>query len=338
MISYAQNCEDVILARVFDGRSDGFYVDVGAGDPVYFNVTKWFYDQGWSGLNIEPNARLFQKLLAERPRDVNLACGVGARRGEAMLFESRVPELSTFVQRRANDYRDEGQTRTVEIFPLTEIVDRYGQGRRIDFLKIDVEGWEREVLTGFDLRRFRPTVIVIEATIPQTRVRSSGDWEAILEGSDYCCVYFDGLNNFYVSRENRDLKRHFALPPNIFDDFKTDHLVQTETALAQTELALTRTQLALAQAQAELARAQASLANTNAAIMPLRRLLLDLSRTSIRKSACALRSDAYELRDGAHDEPRLNSALAEAVRILRSRKASLFHVIALNRAWLARFL
>src|SRR5438876_9312099 len=65
LISYAQNFEDVMLGRVFAGRKTGFYVDVGAADPVNLSVTKWFYDLGWSGLNIEPNRPLFERLATD---------------------------------------------------------------------------------------------------------------------------------------------------------------------------------------------------------------------------------------------------------------------------------
>src|SRR4051812_1354714 len=96
MISYAQNFEDVLLARVFSGRTVGFYVDVGAADPINLSVTKWFYDQGWCGINIEPNRILFERLAADRARDINLECGIGAASGEAPFFEPEVGELSTF--------------------------------------------------------------------------------------------------------------------------------------------------------------------------------------------------------------------------------------------------
>ena len=99
MISYAQNFEDVMLARVFGSRTDGFYVDVGAGDPVNLSVTKWFYDLGWSGINIEPNRSLFKKLSADRSRDVNLECGAGASRKHAQFMEMPIPELSSFDSR-----------------------------------------------------------------------------------------------------------------------------------------------------------------------------------------------------------------------------------------------
>src|SRR6267142_4363248 len=96
VISYAQNFEDVMLNRVFCGRNKGFYVDVGAADPITLSVTKWFYDLGWSGINIEPHPEFYQRLVAMRPKDVNLNCGAGARRGEAAFFELPVKEWSSF--------------------------------------------------------------------------------------------------------------------------------------------------------------------------------------------------------------------------------------------------
>ena len=125
MISYAQNFEDVMLARVFAGRNTGFYVDVGAADPVNLSVTKWFYDLGWSGLNIEPNKQLFERLAADRPRDINLACGVGAVATDAQFFEPDVGELSSFdsrVQNNAQSSGTPGSMRTVAVVPLTDLL------------------------------------------------------------------------------------------------------------------------------------------------------------------------------------------------------------------------
>ena len=124
MITYAQNFEDVMLGRVFRDRIDGFYVDVGAGDPVDLSVTKWFYDLGWSGINIDPNATFYQRLVAERVRDVNLSCGVGAIEGEAQYFQLPANELSSFdpdVRARAETAGLSVVSRMVEVLPLTKI-------------------------------------------------------------------------------------------------------------------------------------------------------------------------------------------------------------------------
>jgi FkbM family methyltransferase len=236
LISYAQNFEDVMLARVFAGRDNGFYVDVGAADPINLSVTKWFYDLGWSGLNIEPNKQLFDRLAADRQRDINLDCGVGATVSEAKFFEPEVGELSSFdVRVRDNAQRNgiPGSTRTVAVMPLTDLLELHCQGRDIDFLKIDVEGWESEVLKGLDLRRYRPIVILIEATVPQTKVESHMEWEPRILNADYSFVYFDGVNRFYLSNEHAEFKEHFTTPPNTFDEFETFPLVRARTDAEQ---------------------------------------------------------------------------------------------------------
>jgi len=234
VISYAQNFEDVMLARLFSGRTDGFYVDVGAGDPVALSVTKWFYDLGWSGINIEPNRSLFKKLAAERSRDVNLECGAGGSHKRAQFMEMPIPELSSFDSRihaSAREHKISGTTRTVHVVPLTEILDQYADKRHIDFLKVDVEGWEREVLCGLDLQRYRPTVILVESIWPETRTELQSEWEGELIASRYTFVYFDGINRFYLANEHLHLKEHFVLPPNIFDDIQPAALVQMESEL-----------------------------------------------------------------------------------------------------------
>jgi FkbM family methyltransferase len=227
LITYAQNFEDVMLQRLFDGRRDGFYVDVGAGDPEKFSVTKWFYDLGWSGINVEPNAIFLQRLVSARRRDVNLGVGAGSARGIAEFAEALVGELSTFdLSGQADTGADAPAIRRVQVMTLNDIIEKHGAGRSIDFLKIDVEGWELEVLRGLDLRRFRPRVLLIESTLPNTRVASSQKWEPLVVGQSYSLVHFDGLNNFYLADEALELRERFALPPGVFDEITPVELVR----------------------------------------------------------------------------------------------------------------
>jgi FkbM family methyltransferase len=233
MISYAQNFEDVMLNRVFRDRTDGFYVDVGAADPVNLSVTKWFYDTGWNGINVEPHREFFQKLQSERPRDINLHCGAGAVDGEAVLQEFSIKEWSSFAPDAAADPDGPSPVarRSVPVRTLNTILEQHARGRHVDFLKIDVEGWEKEVLRGIDLRRHRPTVILVEAVDRNTHAVNS-DWEDILLGADYELVYFDGLNKFYAGTEQRDIQQHFAVPPNVFDDYKLSAHVEQQKQIS----------------------------------------------------------------------------------------------------------
>src|SRR4051812_28298706 len=121
MVSYAQNFEDVLLARCFPGPS-GFYVDVGAADPIGHSVTKWFSTRGWTGVNVEPSLEFFRKLEADRPNDVNLHIGISDVPGELTLYvvEDYVG-CSTLVPEVAEEYRRRGETvieATVSTRPL----------------------------------------------------------------------------------------------------------------------------------------------------------------------------------------------------------------------------
>lgn len=233
MISYAQNFEDVMLRRVFRDRKDGFYIDVGAMDPTFDSVTKTFYDEGWSGINIEPNEFFYNKLLAARPRDINLNLGVGAHEEARPIYIFERYGNSTFEERNRDSFAVEGyesQQRIVRVTTLAAVCREYVR-REIDFLKIDCEGWEKLVIEGADWDRFRPVVVIVEATEPGTTNPSWSEWEPLLvEDGRYEMVYFDGLNRFYLRREYRDLRSHFAVPPNIFDGFTAHGTAAAEQA------------------------------------------------------------------------------------------------------------
>src|SRR4051794_11223742 len=90
MLSYAQNAEDVVLRRVFADVDHGFYVDVGASAPVDDNVTLHFYEQGWSGVNVEPDLDDFEELVAARPRDISLHAAVGSGGGSLRFTPGQI--------------------------------------------------------------------------------------------------------------------------------------------------------------------------------------------------------------------------------------------------------
>jgi FkbM family methyltransferase len=223
-VSYAQNAEDVVLARAFPRAHKGFYVDVGASDPTVDSVTKSFYDIGWSGINVEPSAAALSDLVTARPRDVNLGVGLGETPGVATFYElpRQMMGCSTLVPDLAEGYRQDGwiaQAREIEITTLAEICSVHVGEKTIDFLKIDVEGTERSVLAGADFERFRPRLLLVEATRPGTPVPAYADWEPSVLSAGYEFALFDGLNRFYVREEDHDLAEGLAAPANYFDDY-----------------------------------------------------------------------------------------------------------------------
>lgn len=227
--SYAQNFEDVMLARAFPG-AEGFYVDVGANDPDIDNVTRVFYERGWSGINIEPLSANMQALRKKRTRDINLEIAVGEQDGSITFYEiGKWHGYSTIDPAVVEQHRRDGLEvieREVPLRKLSDVLDEHAKGKAIDFLKIDVEGTELSVLRGLDLRRHRPKIILLESKMPVTihmvdRVDEVPDraeeYTAYLAPFGYRFAYHDGLNAFFVAEEHRALEKAFARPPGTFD-------------------------------------------------------------------------------------------------------------------------
>ena len=181
-----------MLARALrPDDSEGFWVDVGAGDPVLDSVTAAFAERGWRGVNVEPLRREHERLCAARPADTNLRVALGATAGHGKLFVEPTEKpkwsgpdapidrgASTMVPEIAERYRADGQDFTpieVPIWTLAEVVADYVPGP-VDFLKVDVEGFEREVLAGADWYSFRPRVVVMEATVPKSDEPAHEAW------------------------------------------------------------------------------------------------------------------------------------------------------------------
>jgi FkbM family methyltransferase len=229
VISYAQNFEDVMIARLFDASHCGFYVDIGAAHPDYLSVTRHFYDQGWLGINVEPSLHFYPLLCKTRLRDINLPCAIGNSPGLATFYEiPKSAENSTLERPVADRLAASNLAATpheVEVVRLADLCDMHVKDRTIDFMKIDVEGGEHDVLQSGDWERFRPRLLIVEATVVNSCEENWQTWEPILIDAKYHKVWFDGLNNFYLRREDLQLRDAFRLPPNIFDKFEIAEIV-----------------------------------------------------------------------------------------------------------------
>ncbi len=236
-VSYAQNFEDVMLWRALKHIENGFYIDVGAHDPEAGSVTKAFYDRGWHGINVEPITEAFQAINSARTRDINIQACMGATAGDIDLYDITPTGLATALPEIAELHRAAGlqvNKIKVPVRRLDDICIEYVTDQ-IHFLKIDVEGFEADVLKGMTFSKFRPWVLVIEATVPNSPVPNFQEWEEMVLGAGYCFAYFDGLNRFYVAKEHSELMAAFDAPPNFFDGFVLapsnifGRLIQAET-------------------------------------------------------------------------------------------------------------
>ena len=164
--SWSQAGEDRLLDRLMNRKTTGFYVDIGAHDPVRLSNTKRFYDRGWKGINIEPNPDWHQLFEEGRPRDINLCCGAGGAMETLTYYEMEQRALSTFDPQQVAVAESFGgkvkKTHEIKVRTLDHIFSEHIQ-QPIDFMSIDIEGLEYAALNSNNWGQWRPRFICIEA-------------------------------------------------------------------------------------------------------------------------------------------------------------------------------
>ncbi len=204
---YGQHGEDFVLMRFFDHKPVGFYIDVGAFDGLFLSNSYAFEKHGWEGLCIEPHPQFYSRCrdLRVNAKCINVAC---AREDNAMGIEFFAEEsglLSGAKKERdaevAGTYDRQGltfggfETTTVAAARLSTLLETYAPAvAEIDFLSLDVEGTELEVLRGLDMARFKPRVLIVEANDDAAKRAT----DRYLSDFEYINARTDEVNSFYV--------------------------------------------------------------------------------------------------------------------------------------------
>lgn len=256
---YSQNFEDLYLSRLFAGIEKGFYVDAGAWHPVHDSVTAIFYEQGWRGINIEPVKEIFDILNKARPGDVNLCLAVVDKPESSSVSMVVVgenpcdwghhhvhnPGLGSVG--KVVDLHATADIRVAPASTLREIIEKYSYSQKINFLKLDIEGFELEALLGLNLPNinsiYRPEVILFEATIPGTRLSASHRLacQDYLRQNSYRYLYSDGVNDYFCEAGLHASFEPLMLPPNCFDSPQiiASQIFDARESIATSDLELT---------------------------------------------------------------------------------------------------
>jgi FkbM family methyltransferase len=311
-ISYAQNFEDVMLWRALGHVAAGTYVDVGAQHPVVDSVSKAFYERGWRGTHIEPVPEFADMLRHDRPDETVLQVALGAAEGTLELNVFAHTGLSTAVDEHARRHHDENGMEVnriaVPVLTLKSGLQALS-GKDVHWLKIDVEGYEEQVLRGWDSSQLRPWVMVIEATVPGSPDVDCAAWDPLLVAANYRFVYFDGLNRFYIAAEHDELAAAFSCPPNVFDRVELSGLASSTlcrgvTEKYRTELASVSAEMGimvpqLLQANARLAAGQHDAGSLHAeAEMARRQLDLLAAEAGAARTRCQLLEGHIKMMQG----------------------------------------
>jgi len=163
--SYSMDQEDLVVKEYFKEKNKGFYVDVGCYHPLQRSNTMLLYQKGWRGINIDISDFSIKLFNFLRPDDFNLNLAVSDKEGEIdMFFQKKLSQLSTIKEKNAkNAFQGNILNKKILSKRLTSILDesKY-KDQKIDFLNIDVEGADFEVLQSLNLNKYSPELICIE--------------------------------------------------------------------------------------------------------------------------------------------------------------------------------
>jgi len=181
--SYAQEGEDMLLRRIFEGKKTGFYVDVGAHHPMRFSNTYYFYKKGWSGINVDAMPGSMKKFERMRNRDINVEAAVSSHKKSLKFYMFEEPALNTFSSELMMEYVAAGHevanARIIKTRKLSDVLEEYiPPNVKIDYMSIDVEGEDVNVLESNDWTRFRPDYVLVE-------ILDASSWNELTESKEY---------------------------------------------------------------------------------------------------------------------------------------------------------
>lgn len=210
--SNSQKGEDLMIDKYFNHKKNGFYIDVGACHPQRLNNTKLFYDRGWRGINIEPNPERIKLFLRDRKRDINLNIGIGTVKKIAVFYELEHAGVSTFSKEEADSLLNLGHKLrkkiNVPMYRLEDIMKKYVKVD-IDFMSVDTEAMDLEVLKSNNWGKFRPKLLCVETidfvdllTSSKENLKRKETISGYLLGKGYEEFFTNGLNTVYIDTQS----------------------------------------------------------------------------------------------------------------------------------------
>jgi FkbM family methyltransferase len=194
----------MLLGEVFfRTKTDGFYVDVGAFHPVLYSNTFALHKRGWQGINIDPNQETINLFQKYRPRDINLAIGIGSKsKKDYYRFALAGGNTFSLAQKQNLDTKQWSHylgSTVVECIPLRDVLGQYS-AHHIDLLTVDVEGMDLEVLESNDWNTFRPTVVLVEDTTFDVNNPSASAIYALMQKNKYALRGFLGVTLVFQTK------------------------------------------------------------------------------------------------------------------------------------------
>lgn len=203
---HSQFAEDISIIRLFDENYKGFFVDVGCFHPKKYNNTWLLYKRDWRGINIDLDSIKIEGFNIYRPEDTNIASAVSDHEGQVEYFSDGFYSLKTSLDKDFLENNRAGyKKRTTLCNTLSNIIDntKY-KDREIDFLSVDAEGHDLQVLKSLDFDRYQPKLVAIESHFPLFSQVENSDLYQFLISKEYNLVAWSGLTLLMANPAHQD--------------------------------------------------------------------------------------------------------------------------------------
>lgn len=195
-IHYGEFGEDVFINRIFKDIKIGRYVDVGCYHPFKGSLTAQLYKKGWNGINIDLSKSSIDLFNIVRKKDINLNLAISDFDGETNYYEnSPINQQNSLIKDNDNQKKIKIQCKRLSSILLENHYNNF------EYLNIDVEGSEQNVINGIDLSKYRPILITIENNNLHLKDYIDSEIYNILIKNNYTFINKTGVTNFFLKNE-----------------------------------------------------------------------------------------------------------------------------------------
>jgi len=208
-LSFSQSGEDLIVEYIFKSlkQKELSYLDIGAHNPFKFSNTAKFYIKGFRGVCIEPDPELYKEFIKLRPKDNCLNIGIANEKKILEFYKISASTLNTFSQESALDYEKKGykvvKKLNIQVDTINNILQKYFEDRTPDFISIDVEGLDNEIVYSMDFKKFYPKVLCVETLTFEEKGKGIKDHKIIdyLRSKGYFLYADTYINSILVRKD-----------------------------------------------------------------------------------------------------------------------------------------
>ena len=190
--------EDVFVRRFFKKTSKGFYVDVGAYHPFKGSLTYDLYKNNWTGINIDLSKISIDLFKISRPKDINLRAAITDFDGKTFFYENSPINQQNSLIENSNAKKTE-----IDCYKLNTILENH-KIQKVDYLNVDAEGNDFKVISTFDFKKYKPSLVSIEYNDYNFENLMDSDLNILMEKNDFKIVSKFGVTCFYAHKENID--------------------------------------------------------------------------------------------------------------------------------------